>query len=237
MPLKLADIFLGVYNFHESLWRLIEQFDCNSSERRLNLYSVVDIFSRRANQSPDWAWSSFHSNKLFCNSQDDHKAFRRQLEDKRPIVDSNLLSGRQFVASEPPVSDASDSEGLLQKHKVDLLIDCQPLFLPSIAFDADSRFASSEDQSRELTRSIRREVAKLSEQWNHLINRSDNWKHRLDEYMTVSFRYLFDLNKMKLKVSAHIKAAKVFISTRFLSPRTWAKYSRRRSSFGIWNDE
>lgn len=39
---------------------------------------------------------------------------------------------------------------------------------------------------RELTRSLRREVAKLTEQWNHLINRSDNWKHRLDEYMTVS---------------------------------------------------
>lgn len=44
--------------------------------------------------------------------QDDHKAFRRQLEDKRPIVESNLLSGRQYVASEPPLSDTSDTEGL-----------------------------------------------------------------------------------------------------------------------------
>jgi hypothetical protein len=43
--------------------------------------------------------------------KDDHKAFRRQLEDKRPIVESNLLSGRQYVASEPPLSDTSDSEG------------------------------------------------------------------------------------------------------------------------------
>jgi hypothetical protein len=58
------------------------------------------------------------------------------------------------------------------------------------AFDADSRFLSAEDQSRELTRSIRREVAKLTEQWNHLINRSDNWKHRLDEYMTVSLKHI-----------------------------------------------
>lgn len=56
-------------------------------------------------------------------------------------------------------------------------------------FDAESRFLSAEDQNRELTRSIRREVAKLTEQWNHLINRSDNWKHRLDEYMTVSFAH------------------------------------------------
>lgn len=43
--------------------------------------------------------------------QDDHKGFRRQLEDKRPIIEANLLSGRQYVASEPPVSDTSDSEG------------------------------------------------------------------------------------------------------------------------------
>ncbi|XP_030374129.1 dystrophin, isoforms A/C/F/G/H isoform X6 [Scaptodrosophila lebanonensis] len=94
---------------------------------------------------------------------DDHKAFRRQLEDKRPIVESNLTSGRQYIASEAPVSDASDTEA---------------------AHDSDSRYLSAEEQSRELARSIRREVAKLSEQWNNLIDRSDNWKHRLDEYMT-----------------------------------------------------
>lgn len=54
------------------------------------------------------------------------------------------------------------------------------------AHDSDSRYMSAEEQSRELARSIRREVGKLSEQWNNLIDRSDNWKHRLDEYMTVS---------------------------------------------------
>lgn len=42
--------------------------------------------------------------------QDDHRAFRRQLEDKRPVVESNLLSGRQYIASEPPLSDTSDTE-------------------------------------------------------------------------------------------------------------------------------
>ncbi|XP_030080852.1 dystrophin, isoforms A/C/F/G/H isoform X12 [Drosophila hydei] len=96
---------------------------------------------------------------------DDHKAFRRQLEDKRPIVESNLTSGRQYIASETPVSDTSDTEA---------------------AHDSDSRYMSAEEQSRELARSIRREVGKLSEQWNNLIDRSDNWKHRLDEYMTTS---------------------------------------------------
>ncbi|GBP06432.1 hypothetical protein EVAR_73416_1, partial [Eumeta japonica] len=35
---------------------------------------------------------------------------RRQLEDKRPIVESTLQSGRQYIATEPPVSDTSDTE-------------------------------------------------------------------------------------------------------------------------------
>lgn len=69
-----------------------------------------------------------------------------------------------------------------------------PFFSFLSAHDSDSRYLSAEEQSRELTRSIRREVGKLSEQWNNLIDKSDNWKHRLDEYMTVSlnvFLYFF----------------------------------------------
>lgn len=56
-------------------------------------------------------WPSDFVNSIIINLQDDHKAFRRQLEDKRPIVESNLLSGKQYVASEPPISDTSDTEG------------------------------------------------------------------------------------------------------------------------------
>lgn len=58
----------------------------------------------------------------------------------------------------------------------------------------ESRYLSTDEQSRELTRSISNELAKLSEQWNKLIDHSDNWKHCLDEYMTVRFivrNYLF----------------------------------------------
>lgn len=39
-------------------------------------------------------------------------AFRRVLDEKQPVVESNLKSGRQLIASEPPLSDTSDSEGL-----------------------------------------------------------------------------------------------------------------------------
>lgn len=71
--------------------------------------------------------------------------------------------------------------------------------LLAAAHDTDSRYLTAEEQSRELTRSIRREVGKLSEQWNNLIDKSDNWKHRLDEYMTVSFTrfYYFTTKREK----------------------------------------
>lgn len=53
--------------------------------------------------------------------------------------------------------------------------------------DGDSRgYRSAEEQARELTRSIRREVNKLSEQWNALIERSDAWKRKLDDTANVS---------------------------------------------------
>ncbi|XP_063701711.1 dystrophin, isoforms A/C/F/G/H isoform X5 [Culicoides brevitarsis] len=112
---------------------------------------------------------------------DDHKAFRRQLEDKRPIIETNLINGRQYVANEPPLSDTSDTEALT---------------------DGDSRYLSTEEQNRELTRSIRREVAKLSEQWNHLIGRSDNWQHRLDEYMTKMRQFQKTLEDLGSRVAS-----------------------------------
>lgn len=92
--------------------------------------------------------------EFFCafsaniTKQDDHKAFWRQLEDKRPVVDANLLNGRQYVANES--------------------------------------LADMDEQNRELVRSIRREVAKLAEQWHGLLERSDQWKRRLDDLVTVS---------------------------------------------------
>ena len=55
--------------------------------------------------------------------QDDHRAFRRQLEDKRPVVESNLLSGRQYIANEPPLSDTSDSEGRTRFSRLHHLLD------------------------------------------------------------------------------------------------------------------
>lgn len=61
------------------------------------------------------------------------------------------------------------------------------MFTAGRDLDGDSRgYRSAEEQARELTRSIRREVNKLSEQWNALIERSDAWKRKLDDTATVS---------------------------------------------------
>lgn len=57
--------------------------------------------------------------------------------------------------------------------------------------DGDSRsYRSTEEQTHELTRSIRREVNKLSEQWNALIARSDAWKGKLDDTTAVSINVI-----------------------------------------------
>ncbi|KYN33264.1 Dystrophin, isoform D [Trachymyrmex septentrionalis] len=128
--------------------------------------------------------------KLGTAPDDDHRGFRRQLEDKRPVVENNLLSGRQYIANEPPLSDTSDSEAGRE-------------------LDGDSRgYRSAEEQARELTRSIRREVNKLSEQWNALIERSDAWKRKLDD--TANLRCVPDQSTLVSHLMPPKSRARVF---------------------------
>ncbi|XP_045487025.1 dystrophin, isoforms A/C/F/G/H isoform X2 [Pieris rapae] len=116
--------------------------------------------------------------------QDDHRAFRRQLEDKRPVVESNLLSGRQYVANEPPLSDTSDTEASRES-------------------EGDSRgYRTAEEQARELARSIRREVAKLADKWNSLVDRSDAWGHRLDDAVQRVRQFTTSLDELASRVQA-----------------------------------
>ncbi|KYN01560.1 Dystrophin, isoform D [Cyphomyrmex costatus] len=269
---------------------------CLYERRQLIRNTDIYVFSSRLNVPPhgnvsfNYIIALTHRcslSRYFCFTiyasplQDDHRGFRRQLEDKRPVVENNLLSGRQYIANEPPLSDTSDSEVIIVYQNVAQLtqnieiaeqtvitddnnlskfrraaslsftilrvisdvrsrnnhndvfvlrktrsilitaaacdfahsvgshvsrnvrgIGCNQaggrhlfvlgkrltlyfLFAFSIAgreLDGDSRgYRSAEEQARELTRSIRREVNKLSEQWNALIERSDAWKRKLDD--------------------------------------------------------
>ncbi|KFB45500.1 AGAP010261-PA-like protein [Anopheles sinensis] len=110
---------------------------------------------------------------------DEHKAFRRQLDDKRSIIENNLMNGRQYISNESPISDASDSEAI-----------------------DETMYISTEEQNRILGRSIRREVNKLSEQWTLLIERCDKWKHRLDENITKMRQFQKVLEDLSSRVAS-----------------------------------
>uniref|UniRef100_A0A182N8V0 Protein detached n=1 Tax=Anopheles dirus TaxID=7168 RepID=A0A182N8V0_9DIPT len=110
---------------------------------------------------------------------DEHKAFRRQLDDKRSIIENNLMNGRQYISNESPLSDTSDSEAI-----------------------DETMYISTEEQNRILSRSIRREVNKLSEQWTLLIERCDKWKHRLDENITKMRQFQKVLEDLSSRVAS-----------------------------------
>ncbi|KAG0431475.1 hypothetical protein HPB47_021764, partial [Ixodes persulcatus] len=95
--------------------------------------------------------------------QEEHRAFRRGVDDKRPIIESSLLAGRQYIAREPPLSDTSDSEAK--------------------DYDDNRGYRNADEQAREITRSIRREVKKLSDNWNGFLSHSDQRQKRLDDVL------------------------------------------------------
>lgn len=87
------------------------QYQCffKATLEELSLEILNLIFgNEKCNSIISIIWNRVIKNWFF---QDDHRGFRRQLEDKRPVVENNLLSGRQYIANEPPLSDTSDSEG------------------------------------------------------------------------------------------------------------------------------
>ena len=98
------------------------------------------------------------------------RAFRRQLDEKRAVIENNLLTGRQhlgacadFLSESTPSETSSTTEA-------------------SIASSGDA-----DGQQRELSRGIRTEVARLSERWNALLHKAELWQNKLDDFLPVSF--------------------------------------------------
>lgn len=90
-----------------------------------------------------------------ASCQDDYRAFRQQLEDKRPLVESSLRNARHYVAGEP---------------------------------------------SGDLARNLRRELVKLSDKWNALINRADQLAASFEQNVAVMVYYsLIFTNKTVVK--------------------------------------
>ncbi|RWS09644.1 dystrophin: isoform B-like isoform X3, partial [Dinothrombium tinctorium] len=95
---------------------------------------------------------------------EDHRVFMRQLDDKRPIIESALLTGRQHIAKEGAAfSNTSDTEGREYS-------------------DSENRaLRTIEEQSKEVIRCIRREVKKLSDKWNELLQHTEQRQKRFDD--------------------------------------------------------
>lgn len=56
----------------------------------------------------------------------------------------------------------------------------------------DSRgYRSTEEQARDLSISLKREVTRVSDQWNALLLRSDQWQRSLDDSIKVLFLLFF----------------------------------------------
>ncbi|XP_075552995.1 dystrophin isoform X4 [Dermacentor variabilis] len=120
--------------------------------------------------------------------QEDHRAFRRAVDDKRPIIESSLLAGRQYIAREPPLSDTSDSEAK--------------------EYDDSRGYRSADEQAREITRSIRREVKKLADNWNGFLSHTDQRQMRLDDVLhkMQSLQRAMDDLSARLQVAENAKA-------------------------------
>ena len=103
--------------------------------------------------------------------------------EKRPVIENKLLSGRQFLASEPAPSDTSDSDSKLL-HRLSSCVTSDKtsnnLFL--VSRETESTSGSDNDQ---LPKCIRREVAKLSDKWSALLTQLDLWQRRLDDTLPV----------------------------------------------------
>eukprot|EP00095_Tigriopus_kingsejongensis_P011403 snap_masked-scaffold68_size422247-processed-gene-3.15 protein:Tk11403 transcript:snap_masked-scaffold68_size422247-processed-gene-3.15-mRNA-1 annotation:"isoforms a c f g h-like" len=98
--------------------------------------------------------------------QDEVRTLRRDLEEKRAVVENNLLTGRQHLGTfVDSYSDSTPSES-------------------STEVGGNGSAGSTgelDSHQKELNRGIRSEVAKLSERWNSLLHQSEQWQRRLDD--------------------------------------------------------
>ncbi|XP_034944626.1 dystrophin [Chelonus insularis] len=93
--------------------------------------------------------------------QDDYKGFRRQLEDKQPIIENSLLNSGQYIKNELSLADSQDHDG-------------QQL-------DDSKNYRSIGKTTRKLMQNIQFEIKNLTEHWNKLMNHSEEWKKQIDD--------------------------------------------------------
>uniref|UniRef100_T1KPK1 WW domain-containing protein n=1 Tax=Tetranychus urticae TaxID=32264 RepID=T1KPK1_TETUR len=86
--------------------------------------------------------------------------FRMSLEEERPVIETTLMSGRSYLSKDDPQGlDYSEDE---DRYRVN---------------------GGDEEVIRKTTRSIRREVKKLTEKWSELLQLTEQRQRRLDDIL------------------------------------------------------
>ncbi|XP_022690548.1 uncharacterized protein LOC111261367 isoform X2 [Varroa jacobsoni] len=114
--------------------------------------------------------------------QDDHRGFRVQLDDKRPIIESALLAGRNFLQREGADMTPPDQFGERRSSNGGARGGPGSDLLANEVGPNGTTVGSSED-SHELARSVRRDVTKLTEKWDLLVAHTDQRHRRLDDVL------------------------------------------------------
>ncbi|XP_059082484.1 dystrophin-like [Tigriopus californicus] len=125
--------------------------------------------------------------------QDEIRALRQDLEEKRAVVENNLLTGRQHLGT-----------------FVDSYSDSTPSESSSEVGGGGSGSAGGGTQNgggeldahqKELNRGIRTEVGKLSERWNSLLHQSEQWQRQLDDTLPKVHMFQKSVEAVMLKLT------------------------------------
>ncbi|XP_065223364.1 dystrophin, isoforms A/C/F/G/H-like isoform X4 [Planococcus citri] len=139
---------------------------------------------------------------------DDYRAFRRQLDDKRVVIESNLLSGRQYISNESAllsggVNGQLDSNDAYCNNNNNTNIATNNGTNNNNNNNNNNGNINNEDQARsDLSRCIRREVNKLSDRWKSLLDRSDLWQKKLDETFTKMRSFQKNIDEVSDKLNS-----------------------------------
>ncbi|XP_040580779.1 dystrophin isoform X3 [Lepeophtheirus salmonis] len=103
------------------------------------------------------------------SQQEDIRNFLRDLENKRIVVENNLLSGQQHINS---ISNNSNNDS------ANFSDNTSESDATQRDTDSDSR-----NNTEDINRGIHREVERLAEKWNNLLTLSDEWQRKLEEVL------------------------------------------------------
>ncbi|XP_078699235.1 dystrophin-like isoform X12 [Branchiostoma floridae x Branchiostoma belcheri] len=116
--------------------------------------------------------------------QADHKLFRQSVEDKRPLIETSLETGKEYL-----VEQGEDSRSTLNTSGESDLTATS--LSDELSTEEDKVGLTPEEQAKEIARNLKRQVKTLTDKWAQLQGRSDIWQKRIDDVLN-KLRQLHD---------------------------------------------